>query len=81
MAALIPNTKINYVDISFQDARNYRVDNTKSLDAFKYKPLISVEDEVTRMVKIFNENRVSNPEDNIYHNGSYLRKVWEKQNY
>ena len=46
VAKLVPNTKINYNEISFQDARNYRVDNSKSLKEFEYKPIITVEDEV-----------------------------------
>jgi nucleoside-diphosphate-sugar epimerase len=75
VASLIPNTKINYTDISFQDARNYRVNNSKSLATFKYKPIVSVEEEVGRMVKMFNEQRIKNPEDMIYNNGSYLREL------
>jgi nucleoside-diphosphate-sugar epimerase len=72
VAKLIPGTKINYNEISFQDARNYKVDNTKSLETFKYKPKVSVEDEVERMKVIFYENRVHNPEDRVYHNGAFL---------
>ena len=75
---LIPNTKINYTEISFQDARNYKVDNSKSLNTFKYKPQVTVEDEVSRMLTMFKENRVQNPEDKIYHNGAYLTKKKEK---
>lgn len=77
VSQLIPNTKVNYTEISFQDARNYKVDNTKALTTFKYKPKVSVEDEVTRMVKLFSENRVENPEDNIYHNGAFLKNKKE----
>jgi nucleoside-diphosphate-sugar epimerase len=69
---LIPNTKVNYTEISFQDARNYKVDNAKSLKRFKYKPTVTVEDEVARMVTLFKENRVENPEDKVYHNGAFL---------
>ena len=69
---LIPNTKVNYTEISFQDARNYKVDNRKSLKTFKYKPTVTVEDEVARMVTLFRENRVENPEDRVYHNGAFL---------
>jgi nucleoside-diphosphate-sugar epimerase len=69
---LIPNTKVNYTEISFQDARNYKVDNAKSLKTFKYKPTVTVEDEVARMVTLFKENRVENPEDKVYHNGAFL---------
>jgi nucleoside-diphosphate-sugar epimerase len=78
VAKLIPGTKINYTEISFQDARNYRVDNTKSLVTFKYKPQVTVEDEVKRMLEMFKENRVKNPEDKVYHNGAYLKNKKEK---
>jgi nucleoside-diphosphate-sugar epimerase len=72
VAKLIPNTKVNYTEISFQDARNYRVDNQKSLNTFSYKPIVSVEDEVARMIALFEENRIENPEDKLYHNGAFL---------
>ena len=72
ISKLIPNTKVNYTEISFQDARNYKVDNTKSLNTFKYKPTTTVESEVERMVKLFKEQRVENPEDKVYHNGAFL---------
>lgn len=78
IAKLIPNTKINYTEISFQDARNYRVDNTKSLNTFKYKAKVTVEEEVSRMMKMFKEGRVLDPEDKVYHNGAYLRNKKEK---
>lgn len=74
---LIPNTKVNYTEISFQDARNYKVDNSKSLKTFKYKPTVTVEDEVARMVTLFKENRVENPEDKVYHNGAFLKNKKE----
>ena len=76
---LIPNTKINYTEISFQDARNYKVDNSKSLSTFIYQPKVSVEDEVFRMLTMFKENRVQNPEDKTYHNGIYLKNKKEKK--
>ena len=75
IAGMIPNTKINYTDISFQDARNYKVDNSKSLKTFSYKPVVTVQDEVKRMVRIFEENRIKDPEELIYHNGDFLKHL------
>ena len=75
VASLVPGTKINYTEISFQDSRNYKVDNSKSLNAFQYDPKISVEQEVARMLNIFSEGRVKDPEDKAYHNGSYLSYI------
>lgn len=75
ISKLIEGVKINYSEISFQDARNYRVDNSKSLSTFTYKPIVTVEDEVKRMVCIFREDRVRDPEDITYHNGLYIKKL------
>ena len=79
IASLIPNTSVSYTEISFQDARNYRVDNSKSLSTFKYKPIVTVDDEVKRMVKLFTEHRIENPEDKIYHNGAFLKNKKEQK--
>jgi nucleoside-diphosphate-sugar epimerase len=79
IAKIIPNTKINYTEVSFQDTRNYRVDNTKSLEIFEYKPTVTVEDEVQRMINLFEENRIENPEDNSYHNGAFLKNKKEQK--
>jgi nucleoside-diphosphate-sugar epimerase len=78
---IIPNTKINYTEISFQDARNYKVDNSKSLEVFDYKPKVTVEEEVLRMVKMFEEGRVMNPEDKVYHNGAFLKNKKENKEF
>jgi nucleoside-diphosphate-sugar epimerase len=78
---IIPNTKINYTEISFQDARNYKVDNSKSLEVFDYKPKVTVEEEVLRMVKMFKEGRVINPEDKVYHNGAFLKNKKENKEF
>jgi nucleoside-diphosphate-sugar epimerase len=79
VANMIPNTKINYTEISFQDARNYKVDNAKSLEIFDYKAKVSVEEEVTRMIGMFKDGRVKNPEDKVYHNGAYLTNKKENK--
>lgn len=78
VAAMIPNTKINYTEISFQDARNYKVDNSKAINTFKYQPVVTVESEVNRMIKMFGECRIHNPEDKVYHNGAYLTNKKEE---
>jgi nucleoside-diphosphate-sugar epimerase len=80
IASIIPNVKIKYNEISFQDARNYKVDNTKSLTIFKYKPVVTVEDEVKKMMSVFTDKRVKNPEDSIYHNGQFIKELKNRNN-
>ena len=81
IANLVPDTTVTYVDISFQDARNYMVDNSKSLETFKYKPSVTVEEEVNRMIKLFTENRIENPEDKVYHNGAFIKNKKEQNQF
>ena len=75
VAKIIPDTKINYTEISFQDARNYRVESNKANNTFEYKPVVSVEDEVLRMKNMFDEKRIKNPLQAVYHNGKYLSNL------
>lgn len=70
---ILPDVKVDYTDISFQDARNYNVDNTKCNIKFKYKPKSSIESEVDDMVKIFKENRICDVSDDTYHNGQFIK--------
>ena len=81
VAKLIPNTNVKYTEISFQDARNYKVDNSKSLNTFNYKPKVTVEDEVLKIKKLLNENRIKDPMQQIYHNGNFLRDLKDKKEF
>ena len=73
IANMISETKIVFTDISFQDARNYRVSNEKSVKSFEYKTQHTLETEVRAMVKLFKENRICNVKDDTYHNGQFIR--------
>ncbi len=81
VANLIPNTKINYTKISFQDARNYKVDNSKSLSTFEYQPMVTVEEEVLKIKKLLDENRIKDPMQQVYHNGNFLRDLKENKEF
>ncbi len=72
VARCIPGTQVEYSDISVKDFRNYKVDNAKSLSTFCHKPLHSVESEVDELMNIIKNRRIINPDDPVYHNGSYL---------
>jgi len=80
VAGLIPGTVLELNDIPFQDFRNYRVDNSKSIRDFKHKPEKTVETEVTVLAKLLKENRIQNPEAEIYHNGIFLKNNTEVLN-
>jgi nucleoside-diphosphate-sugar epimerase len=77
VANYIIGTEIHYTDIAFQDARNYRVDNSKSLRIFGYKPHVTIYNEMDKIIKIFNEKRIKNAEDLIYNNGGYIKELYK----
>lgn len=71
----IPDTKVIRTEMSFQDARNYRVSNNKVLREFKYKTKYTPEMEVEEMRTLITSGRIVNPFDEIYNNGKYLAKL------
>lgn len=73
---IFPDTKINYTDILFEDARNYHVDNSRSKQYFTYKAKNRLIEEMLQLAGIFKENRLKNVFDNIYHNGNYLKNIY-----
>ena len=73
IASLVPGTKINYMEIPFQDARNYRVSTAKADSVFHHRPTVTVEDEVQRFLTLFSENRIAKPTDQVYHNGIHIK--------
>jgi len=73
VAQCIEGTELVYNSIPFQDFRNYKVDNSKSLRAFRHRASRSVEDEVFRLESIIKQGRIKNLEDSIYSNGAFLK--------
>lgn len=78
MKEIIPDVEVEFTDISFQDARNYKVDNSKSLREFRYRPQYNINIEVKKMIKIFKENRIVNINEDIYHNGMFIKNNYNK---
>jgi nucleoside-diphosphate-sugar epimerase len=76
VANMIPNTKINYTEISFQDARNYKVKNEKILST-GWTPLFNIEDGIKEINFILKNSRIKNPLDIIYHNANFLKHQYE----
>ena len=71
------NTEITYEDISFQDARNYRVSADNSNKVFKFRCEHTLLSEVTRMANVFKDGRIKNPNCITYNNGKFLSDLKE----
>jgi nucleoside-diphosphate-sugar epimerase len=74
IAKIIPNTKVKYTDMKFEDLRNYRVKNDKIL-ATGWKPKENLHSGILEMKKIFKEGRVKNFDDPVYSNVAYLKHL------
>jgi nucleoside-diphosphate-sugar epimerase len=77
---IIPDIDLQFTDISFEDARNYKVDSIKTEQTFKYKPQYDIPSEVKKMKKIFEEHRICDITEDAYHNGNFIKNNWIKKN-
>lgn len=77
---IIPDIELEYTDISFEDARNYRVDPSKVYNYFQYTPQYDIVSEVKKMKKIFEEHRISDVTEDTYHNGNFIKNNLIKKN-
>lgn len=75
---LIPDIELSYTDIKFEDARNYKVDNTKLYDTFIYRPKFTIESEVEKLKTVFEEGRIVNIQNSAYSCEKHLKKVFNK---
>lgn len=73
ISRMIPYTHVDYVDVPFQDQRNYRVDASKAEKTFGYKCQVTVEDEVKNIYKVLSEHRVKDLTNITYNNGQFLK--------
>jgi nucleoside-diphosphate-sugar epimerase len=77
VAEAVPDTEIEFNEMLFEDARNYKVDNALSLEAFDYKPKVTVDQEIDKMVKVFSSGRIKDLNEAVYHNAEYLKSIKE----
>jgi nucleoside-diphosphate-sugar epimerase len=80
MKDIFPDIELNLTDISFEDARNYRVITKKAFSTFKYIPLYNIRTEVLKMKNIFEEHRISDINEDAYHNGNFIKNRYGKRN-
>jgi len=71
---LLPETKIIYQDMKFEDLRDYKVKNDR-IKATGWKPKFSLNEGINEMIKVFSEGRVRNVSDPVYSNANYLKQI------
>ena len=78
IASFIPNTKISYTELPFEDLRNYKVKNDKYL-LTGWNPQYNMTWGIHDIYKVIKEGRIVNANDPVYHNHNYLKSIWTPQ--
>jgi nucleoside-diphosphate-sugar epimerase len=76
IAHTVPNTRIVYQDIKFEDLRNYKVDTGKVLKT-GWMPQFTLSDGIREMSQVISEGRIKDINDSVYSNVDYLSKIWK----
>jgi nucleoside-diphosphate-sugar epimerase len=73
VAPVTPRPVVHYSEISFEDARNYRVDNSKYSRQPGAVPFrISLRESVLEMMELIREGRIKDPFAKVYSNARFL---------
>lgn len=75
----VPNTKVEYQEMKFEDLRDYKVKTDRIL-ATGWRPRFNLSDGVEEMKRVFTEHRVINSDDPVYSNVAFLKSntFWRK---
>lgn len=68
----VPGTKMDIVDMKFEDLRNYRVSSEKAKMTFGFKPKLRTEDGIKEVKNLLEENRIKDLNNPKYTNEGHL---------
>lgn len=71
---VVPDINIKFVDMKFEDLRNYKVKNDKYLST-GWKPQHDISIGIKQITTLIKENRIKDVTDDIYSNASYIRRL------
>lgn len=71
---VVPNSRVEYSDMKFEDLRNYKVKNDR-IFATGWRPRENLLDGIREMVTIFSEGRVKDFSDPVYSNVDYMKHL------
>ena len=73
---VIPDCKVTYTEMKFEDLRNYKVTNQKILSTGWY-PTYDLKMGINQVCNLILKNRVKDVSDLIYSNAAYMRSINE----
>jgi nucleoside-diphosphate-sugar epimerase len=71
--SIVPNVSIEQTEISFQDARNYRVGSDKARQQLGFAPKWSIEDGIREVAQVITSKRIKNVQNPRFNNSESLR--------
>lgn len=71
IAKTIPGLKVKYMDLAYEDMRNYRVKSDR-FRKYGWKPKYTIRDGIREVAKTIREQRIKDPHDKIYSNAATL---------
>ena len=73
---IVIDSKIEQTEISFQDARNYRVSSDKAMTDLDFKPKWSIEDGIKEVANAITQRRIKDVSNPRFNNSENLRLQW-----
>lgn len=71
---VIKDCEIKYVDMAFEDLRNYKVKNEKYIKT-GWKPQYNLQDGIKQIHSLISENRIKDTSDEVYSNAAFMRRL------
>lgn len=68
----MPGTKMDVVDMKFEDLRNYRVSSQKAIDTFGFEPKLRIADGIKEIKELIEEKRITDLNSPRYTNEGHL---------
>jgi nucleoside-diphosphate-sugar epimerase len=71
---VIPDANIKYVDMNFEDARNYRVSSDR-YRSFGWRPDLDLDVGIIEIMQLIKQKRIRNVDDPLFSNVDYIRRL------
>jgi len=74
---IVPNVKVDYQDLKFEDLRNYRV-SAEAIRKIGWEPKYDMSQGIREMYAVIRENRIKDLNNPIYYNAHYINERHSK---
>jgi nucleoside-diphosphate-sugar epimerase len=74
---IVTDSQIEQTEISFQDARNYRVNSDKARNVLNFNPKWSIEDGIKEVADAITQKRIKDVSNPRFNNSESLKLQWK----